>query len=110
MTPTTTPRVAAPLYQLEVSDDSNFSHIVLLDRTDADTYTPVSGKGLAVAPLIGVSLWWMPRTKFGAYSLVQQFKKEYQPPVLIYPLQGESFADRHELYLGADARRRLLSV
>ncbi|MFN8490673.1 MAG: hypothetical protein U0350_23990 [Caldilineaceae bacterium] len=114
LTPTDQPRVAAPLYQLQVDNDPNFSS-PLTFRTDATAFTLPAGKGIDQ----GAYYWRVAvvdaNNNVGAYSAKQQFRKEYVAPGLIQPQQGDTLnnlvsfawapvegAAYYEFYLGAD--------
>ena len=91
LTPTVTPRLAAPRYRLQLSSDPNFSAAVKTIDTDSASYTLEKSESLAdgtwywrVAVLQDAS------SKLGAYSPVQRFYKEYRSPTLISPAQGSS--------------------
>ena len=84
LTPTITPRLAAPRYRLQWSSDPNFSTPTpkYVD-TDSTSYTLDKGESLAdgtwywrVAVLQDAS------SKLGAYSPAQRFYKEYRSPIL----------------------------
>jgi hypothetical protein len=91
LTPTVTPRLAAPRYRLQWSQDPNFSPPVKFHDTDSASYTLAKSESLSdgtwywrVAVLLdGVS-------KLGAYSPAQRFYKEYLSPALLRPAQGST--------------------
>lgn len=114
LTPTDTPRVAAPLYQLQVDDDPNFGSPATF-RTDTTTFTLPPGKGVDH----GTFYWRVAvvdaNNNLGAYSVKQQFRKEYGMPSLLQPQQGDMLgslttfawapvegAAYYEFYLGTD--------
>jgi hypothetical protein len=87
LTPTATPRLAAPRYRLQLSADPNFSSPQTYD-TDSTSYTPDKGKSLAD----GTWYWHISaldaKNRPGAYSPTQRFYKEYRTPTLLSPAQG----------------------
>jgi len=89
LTPTTTPRIAAARYQLEVDSDPNFSSPARY-TTSAPTYTLAKSESIAD----GTFYWRVgiidSNNKVGAYSAAQRFYKEYVPPNLLRPAQGEA--------------------
>jgi hypothetical protein len=89
LTPTETPRMAAPRYRLQVDSDPNFSRPTTYE-TQATSYTLIKGKSLSD----GAWYWRVAvidaANQVGAYSPVQQFYKEYLPPTLLQPQQGSS--------------------
>jgi hypothetical protein len=89
LTPTTTPRVSAARYRLQVDDDSNFGSPKTYE-TDATSYTLKPIESLPdgtwhwrVAMIDGAN-------NIGAYSPTQIFYKEYLTPTLLAPTQGET--------------------
>lgn len=87
LTPTTTPRIAAPRYRLQLADDPNFS--------DPDEYTTdsISYSVEKWESLKDGTWYWRvaildANNKTGAYSPARQFYKEYLPPELVQPAQG----------------------
>ena len=92
LTPTDTPRVAVPLYQLQIDNDPNFSSPTSF-RTDATTFTLIQTKGIGA----GTFYWRVAvvdaNNNVGAYSPAQQFRKEYEQVILKQPQQGEKFSN-----------------
>jgi len=92
LTPTVTPRVAAPIYQLQVDNDPNFSSPTTF-RTDTTTFTLIQTKGIDT----GTFYWHVAvvdaNNNVGAYSPAQQFRKEYDQLDLMQPQQGEKFSN-----------------
>ncbi len=90
LTPTVTPRLAAPRYRLQVASDPNFSNLRINSTTTAASYTPLKGQSLAD----GAWYWRVAildaNGNLGTYSATQRFYKEYLPPVLLAPAQGTS--------------------
>jgi hypothetical protein len=88
LTPTEEPRLAAPLYRLQVSQDLNFSSTKINETTQATSYTPARGKGLAD----GAWYWRVAlvdaNNRVGPYSPPQRFVKEYPQPVPLSPVPG----------------------
>jgi hypothetical protein len=91
LTPTVTPRLAAPRYRLQISSDLNFSANLKTIDTDSASYTLKKAESLADG-------YWYWRvavvqdavSKLGAYSPAQRFYKEYRSPSLTSPTQGSS--------------------
>jgi hypothetical protein len=87
LTPSVTPRLAAPSYRLQVDDDPNFSGPKTY-TTQATSYTLKKGQSLND----GTWYWRVAvlnaNNQVGPYSAVQRFYKEYVPPVLLAPAQG----------------------
>ncbi|HMN31040.1 MAG TPA: hypothetical protein PKE45_22990, partial [Caldilineaceae bacterium] len=87
LTPTDTPRSAAPRYRLQLSNDPHFSNPRTF-TTDATAYAVAKGESLSD----GTCYWRVAvidaKGNVGAYSEAQQFYKEYLPPKLVYPEQG----------------------
>jgi hypothetical protein len=88
LTPTETPRLAAPLYHLQVDDDGGFNSPALDVATTATSYTPPKGKSLGD----GVWYWrvamYEATGKPGPYSQPQAFFKQYPLLKAIEPLNG----------------------
>ncbi|MEZ4834868.1 MAG: hypothetical protein R2873_23265 [Caldilineaceae bacterium] len=90
LTPTSEPFLAAPRYRVQLDIDPNFSNPRSY-TTDTNAYTLAKGES------IGDGTWYWRVAiidadgKTGTYSPVQQFYKEYMPPNLISPVQGDSF-------------------
>ncbi len=87
ITPTETPRVSVPRYQLQFDKDPNFSNPKTF-QTSATSFTPKPLDSLADG-----AWYWHVATidaagNLGAYSPVEQFYKEYLPPTLLTPQQG----------------------
>ena len=89
LTPTVTPRLAAPRYRLQLSVDPNFSSPRTYD-TDSTSYTLAQGESLAD----GTWYWRVAvldaYNRTGTYSPVQRFYKEYLQPTLLSPAQGST--------------------
>ncbi len=88
LTPTLTPRLAAPLYQLQVDDDSSFKSPAIDIATTAASFTPPKGKSLSD----GVWYWrvamYEASGKPGPYSQPQSFFKQYPLLQAIEPANG----------------------
>lgn len=88
LTPTATPRLAAPLYTLQVDDDPTFGSPFINVKTAATAYTPVKGQSLAD----GLWYWRVALTdannKNGPFSATQSFVKQYTVPNLVAPHHG----------------------
>ena len=88
LTPTVTPRLATPLYHLQVDDDPTFGSPFIDIETPASSYTPVKGKSLSD----GIWYWrvalYDANSNDGPFSPTQWFAKQYLAPNLVYPNQG----------------------
>lgn len=91
LTPTLSPRVSAPEYRLMIDDDPNFGTPKKYD-TDATSYTLSPRDNLAD----GTWYWRVAMLdtagNVGTYSPVQQFYKEFLPPVRLSPGDGSGAA------------------
>lgn len=87
LTPTAQPRVAAPLYQLQLDDDPNFGSPSTF-TTEATAFTLPEGKSITD----GAWYWRVAiidaNNNVGAYSTGQQFYKEYLTPKVLQPGQN----------------------
>lgn len=87
LTPTATPRVAAPLYRLQIDKDPNFGDPIVF-TTESTALTLPKGKSIAD----GTWYWRVAvidsNNNVGAFSQVQQFYKEYLTPKLLQPGQN----------------------
>lgn len=87
LTPTAQPRVAAPLYRLQVDEDPNFGSPTVF-TTESTAFTLPEGSSIAD----GTWYWRVavidPDNNVGAYSQPQQFYKEYLAPKLVQPGQN----------------------
>ena len=92
LTPTVTPRMAAPRYRLQYDDDPNFGSPTTI-TTDGTTHTPPRSQSLAD----GTWYWRVAMIDanniVGPYSTIQRFYKEYLPPTLLSPDQGSRVVD-----------------
>ena len=92
LTPTNQPFLAAPRYRVQLDRDPNFSKLRSF-TTETNAYTVVKGESIAD----GTWYWRVAIIdadgKIGTFSPVQQFYKEYLPPSLIRPVQGDSFVN-----------------
>lgn len=90
LTPTAEPRIAAPIYQLQIDKDPNFGDPTTY-KTQSTAFTIANNKSLADG------LWhWRVAILYAdteggnirAYSPVQRFYKEYLAPTLLQPGQN----------------------
>ncbi|HRW04772.1 MAG TPA: SdrD B-like domain-containing protein [Caldilineaceae bacterium] len=90
LTPTTTPRVAAPNYQIQFDDDPNFG-TPLKYTTQSTSFTIPSERSLPD----GTFYWRVAMIdasgNVGTFSKPQQFYKEYLTPNAISPVENEPF-------------------
>ncbi|MEZ4864554.1 MAG: hypothetical protein R3C14_24780 [Caldilineaceae bacterium] len=91
LTPTLEPRLAAPRYQLQIDDDPNFGSPKSYS-TEATAYTLRERESLADGDWYWRVAVYIDAFKVGAYSPVQQFRKEYLPPTLLTPEQNSSIS------------------
>ena len=88
LTPPETPRLAAPLYNLQVDDDPTFGSPLINIKTAATAYTPTKGQSLTD----GIWYWRVALTdandKNGPFSAPRQFGKQYSLPALLAPQPG----------------------
>lgn len=87
LTPTAQPRVAAPLYRLQIDKDPNFGDPMVF-TTESTALTLPESKSIAD----GTWYWRVAvidsTGNIGAFSRVQQFYKEYLAPKLLQPGQN----------------------
>lgn len=87
LTPTAQPRVAAPLYRLQIDEDPNFGSPIIF-TTESTALTLPEGSSIAD----GTWYWRIAvidsSNNVGAFSPVQQFYKEYLAPTLLQPGQN----------------------
>ena len=83
LTPSQTPRLAAPKYRLQVADNAQFLNPAIKVDTQATAYTPAIKENLAD----GVWYWRVALVdgsgNLGPYSPTQSFAKQYLPPTLV---------------------------
>jgi hypothetical protein len=89
LTPSNQPRLAAPLYRVQVANNPAFTTPKIDVTTQATSFTPAKGQSLAD----GLWYWRVAfvdaNNKAGAYSPVQSFTKEYPLPPLLSPAQND---------------------
>ncbi len=87
LTPTVTPRLAAPSYNVQIANNSAFSSPKINQATQSTTFSPIKGQNLAD----GVWYWRVAlvdgNNKTGLYSAPIRFTKGYSLPTLIWPPQ-----------------------
>lgn len=87
LTPTAQPRVAAPLYRLQLDDDPNFGSPIVF-TTESTALTLPDGSSITD----GTWYWRVAvidsNNNVGAFSAIQQFYKEYLAPKLLQPGQN----------------------
>ncbi len=88
LTPTATPRLAAPSYNVQIANNPAFNSPKISQSTQSTTFSPAKGKSLSD----GVWYWRVAlvdgSNKTGPYSAPQEFTKEYPLPILTWPIQG----------------------
>jgi len=89
LTPTDTPLLSAPRYRLQLSKDPNFSAPVEF-TTASTSYTLVYRQSLADGTWYWRVAVYDAKNNLGTFSPVQQFYKEYLPPIPRRPLQGST--------------------
>jgi hypothetical protein len=77
LAPATTPRLAAPLYQLQVDNNSDFKSPEIDIATTATAYTPIKGKSLADGTWYWRVAMYEATGKPGPFSTPQVFNKQY---------------------------------
>ena len=77
LTPTASPRLAAPLYQLQVDNNVDFKSPEIDVSTTADTYTPPKGKSLADGTWYWRVAMYEATGQPGPWSEPQTFNKQY---------------------------------
>lgn len=94
LTPTAQPRIAAPIYQLQIDQDPNFGSPATY-KTQATAFTIDNNKSLADGTWYWRVAILYADTEGGnvrAYSPVQQFYKEYLAPTLLQPGQNSTIS------------------
>ena len=90
LTPTATPRLAAPLYQLQVDNNADFKSPEIDVSTTADTYTPIKGKSLADGTWYWRVAMYEATGQPGPWSEPQTFDKQYPLLTPVSPQSGGS--------------------
>jgi hypothetical protein len=90
LTPTTTPRLAAPLYQLQVDNNTDFKSPEIDVSTTASSYTPIKGKSLADGTWYWRVAMYEPTGQPGPWSEPQTFNKQYPLLAPVTPQSGGS--------------------
>jgi len=95
LTATGTLHMAAPRYRLQVDNDPNFSSPDSFD-TESSSFTPSKEYSPRLNKLADGNWYWRvavidAENHVGAYSTTQSFYKEYLRPVLVEPVQGQSY-------------------
>ena len=91
LTPTTQPRISAPLYRLQLADTPNFGQAMTFD-TDATSFTLPKNY-----PMRDGTWYWRvamlrESTVQGPYSPVRSFYKEYPAPHVLSPTTGSVYS------------------
>lgn len=88
LTPPETPRLAAPLYTLQVDDDPTFGSPLINVKTAATSYTPAKGQSLSD----GIWYWRVAlsdaHNRNGPFSPTIMFGKQYLIPTPVGPQNG----------------------
>ena len=90
LTPTATPRLAAPLYQLQVDNNADFKSPEIDVATTATSYTPIKGKSLADGTWYWRVAMYEATGKPGPWSAPQTFDKQYPLLTPVTPQSGGS--------------------
>ena len=88
LTPASTPRLAAPLYQLQVDNNSDFKSPEIDVATTATSHTPIKGKSLADGTWYWRVAMYEATGKPGPWSAAQTFNKQYPLLTPIAPSSG----------------------
>jgi len=87
LTPTATPRLAAPSYRVQIADNPAFTSPKISQATQSTSFSPIKGQTLTD----GVWYWRVAlvdgNNKIGPYSPPVRFTKEYPLPAPIWPPQ-----------------------
>jgi hypothetical protein len=88
LTPTETPRLAAPLYRIQVDDDPSFNTPAIDAATTATSYTPPKGKSLIDGKWYWRVAMYEATGSPGPYSQPQSFFKQYPTLRALEPVNG----------------------
>lgn len=88
LTPSDAPRLAAPLYQLQVDNSEDFKSPEIDIATAATSYTPIKGKSLADGRWYWRVAIYEATGKPGPFSPTQVFNKQYPLITPIEPISG----------------------
>ena len=90
LTPSSSPRLAAPLYQLQVDNNADFKSPEIDVATPATSYTPIKGKSLADGTWYWRVAMYEATGQPGPWSVPQTFDKQYPLLKPVEPLSGSS--------------------
>lgn len=88
LTPSQAPRLAVPLYHLQVDNNEDFKSLEIDVATTATSYTPIKGKSLADGQWYWRVASYEATGKPGPFSAAQVFFKQYPQLVPVEPMHG----------------------